>query len=173
MEILPGGPGASNGTCACRFFVPITFGCKISSKLFCIRYSLSVPTTSWYIHHWTCIHRMPFTGPHPLPKFWGKKAKATTEMTLTKDSEQLLSMKMLIFFVIIAKHVPRIRTRVHFNSYVSFTCTAFTLHHRSVSGTFDPFNVMCKQRHRTVLHPFLNGTKMVILMVSVNVGLTI
>ena len=28
-----------------------------------------------------------------------------------------------------------------------------------VSGTFDPFNVMCKQRHRNTLNPFLNGTK--------------
>ena len=28
-----------------------------------------------------------------------------------------------------------------------------------VSGTFDLFDVMCKQRHRTVLNPFFNGMK--------------
>ena len=28
-----------------------------------------------------------------------------------------------------------------------------------VSGTFDLFNIMCKQHHRTALNPFLNGTK--------------
>ena len=28
-----------------------------------------------------------------------------------------------------------------------------------VSGTFDRFNVTCKQCHRTALHPFINGTK--------------
>ena len=28
-----------------------------------------------------------------------------------------------------------------------------------MSGTFDLFNVMCKQHHTTALNPFLNGTK--------------
>ena len=29
----------------------------------------------------------------------------------------------------------------------------------SVSGTFDLFNVTCKQHHRNALNTFLNGTK--------------
>ena len=28
-----------------------------------------------------------------------------------------------------------------------------------MSGTFNPFNVVCKQRHRNTLNSFLNGTK--------------
>ena len=28
-----------------------------------------------------------------------------------------------------------------------------------MSGTFDLFDIMCKQHHRTALNPFLNGTK--------------
>ena len=37
-----------------------------------------------------------------------------------------------------------------------------------VSGTFDLFNVICKQHHRAALNPFLNGTKTVTLTVCVN-----
>ena len=37
-----------------------------------------------------------------------------------------------------------------------------------VSGTFDPFDVMCQLYHKTVKNPFLNGTKRVTLIVRVN-----
>ena len=37
-----------------------------------------------------------------------------------------------------------------------------------VSDTFDLFNVMCEQHHRTVLNPFLNGTKIETLIVHGN-----
>ena len=38
-----------------------------------------------------------------------------------------------------------------------FTCTVNVT--VSVSSTIDPFNVTCKQHHRTALNPFLNNTK--------------
>ena len=40
-----------------------------------------------------------------------------------------------------------------------------------VSGTFDLSDVTYKQRHWTVLNPFLNGTKTATLMVRVNKAL--
>ena len=82
-------PGAS--TCTQSFSVPITFDITFVS----IWWGLSFPTTSWYHHHWNCIHRMTkewFIGSRHLPKFWGKKPKATTKVTLT--SHQLWCNKM-------------------------------------------------------------------------------
>ena len=43
------------------------------------------------------------------------------------------------------------------NSKGSFTRTANVT--AFVSGTFDLFNVMCKQPHKNALNPFFNGTK--------------
>ena len=39
------------------------------------------------------------------------------------------------------------------------------------SGTFDIFNVMCKQHHRTALNPFLKRKKTVTLTARVNEAL--
>ena len=50
--------------------------------------------------------------------------------------------------------------------FVSFTHTVNVT--VFVSGTFDLFDVMCKQQNRTALNPFLNGVKKVTLMVYVN-----
>ena len=40
----------------------------------------------------------------------------------------------------------------------SFTHTV-NFHVSYMSGTFNLFNVMCKQHHGSALNPFLNGTK--------------
>ena len=41
-----------------------------------------------------------------------------------------------------------------------------------VSGSFNLFNVMCKQRHRTILNLILNGTKKVTVAVRFNEALS-
>ena len=38
------------------FYNPLPVSGQCSNKFFCIWYYLSVPTTSWYPHHWTCTH---------------------------------------------------------------------------------------------------------------------
>ena len=47
-----------------------------------------------------------------------------------------------------------------------FTCTVNVI--IFVSGTFDRFNAMCEQHHRTALNSFINGTKLMTLTVCVN-----
>ena len=54
---------------------------NVNSKL-----GLSVSTTFDCPYFSNCIHtraKVSFVGPHYLPKFWGKKPKATTKMALT------------------------------------------------------------------------------------------
>ena len=41
-----------------RFGPPPLVSAKSSNRFFFTRWGLSVNTTSWYPHHWTCIYRM-------------------------------------------------------------------------------------------------------------------
>ena len=55
-------------------------------------------STSDYPHHSACIHRdkvLP-VGPRHLPRFWGPKPKATTEVTLYEQPTRLF-INLFIF----------------------------------------------------------------------------
>ena len=68
---------------------------KCSNKLYYSKLGLSVPTTSGYSHHSSCIHtRVTFVGSCHLLKFWGKKPKATTKVTLRATNHYRLQMKL-------------------------------------------------------------------------------
>ena len=60
---------------------------------------------------------------------------------------------------------------IHTNDLFSFAYASFIRAVNAtvwVSGTFNLFNVTCKQHCKTKLNPFLNGTKTVTLTVNVN-----
>ena len=57
-----------------------------SLNIFNCKYGFSVATSYDCPHHSSCIHfwaKPSFVCPHKLSKFWGKKSKSTTKVTLT------------------------------------------------------------------------------------------